>query len=427
MLVDWLLVSGFAFTAALLPLLFIPILVWAERKMCAFIQDRTGPNRADLLGVRLGGLIHPFADVVKLLFKEDVTPDRANRFYYLAAPLLALSVSLLTFAILPLADEIETGGRLIQVRALTLNVGILYILAVTSFHVYAVVLAGWAGNNTYALLGGLRSAAQMISYELGLGISLVGVIMISQTFDIAEIVRQQGGLLFGFLPRWNVFLQPLGFLIFLVALFAETNRNPFDLPEGESEIIGFHLEYSSMKFAFFFMAEYVAMFVASAVVSTLYFGGWQVPWLATSTMVEHAPLVARVVLGTLVVVCLAAALILQAYGGRLTKLYRDRRRREAKILQVCALFGAAVSIVLVLFLTTLPPLGAKILVAVVQFSFLLLKTTAFLFLFIWVRWTLPRFRYDQLMGLGWKSLVPLALFNLLATGVVLFLLDRGAS
>lgn len=422
---DVLLPIFFALVAAFLPILFVPVLVWAERKVSAFIQDRTGPNRAEILGIRIGGLIHPFADVVKLLTKEDMTPSRVNRFYFNLAALLALAVPMLPFAILPLADSLVIGGKVIEARALTLNVGILYILAITSFHVYAVVLAGWSSNNTYTLLGGLRSAAQMVSYELGLGLSLIGVLMISQTLDLGEIVRQQGGLLFGILPRWNVFVQPLGFVIFLVAIFAETNRNPFDLPEGESEIIGFHVEYSSMRFALFFMGEYAAMVVGSAAIATLYFGGYQVPWLGTETLRENADLVARVLLGATALFCIVAALLFRGYDRRLNALYRDRRRREARVLRMVCFFLAAASLLLLAFLSALPPLGAQILVAIVQFLFLVTKIAAFAFLFIWVRWTLPRFRYDQLMGLGWKSLIPLALVNIAATGIILVLLDRG--
>jgi NADH-quinone oxidoreductase subunit H len=412
-----------ALVAGLLPLLFVPLLVWAERKASAFIQDRTGPNRAQVLGIRLGGLVHPFADVLKLITKEEIVPEMASRFYYTLAPFLALFVSMLPFAIIPLADSLSIGGRVVELRVITLNVGILYILSITSFHVYAIVFAGWAAHNSYALIAGLRSAAQMVSYELGMGISLIGVLMISQTLDLGEIVRQQEGVLLGFLPRWNVFIQPLGFIIFLTAVFAETNRNPFDLPEGESEIIGFHLEYSSIKFAFFFMAEYIAMVVGSAVVATIYFGGWQLPWVGTETLREHAPLVARIALGGLALFALAAALLLRSYDRRLRAFYRDQRRREAKVLGTAALFVAAVSLILIAFLSALPPLGAQILVAVVQAAFLVAKILAFSFLFIWVRWTLPRFRYDQLMGLGWKSMVPLALLNVAVTGVVLLWMD----
>ncbi|MFH1277672.1 MAG: complex I subunit 1 family protein [Candidatus Eisenbacteria bacterium] len=390
-------------------------------------SSRTGPVRTGRRSSASGsaGLIHPFADVVKLLTKEDMTPSRVNRFYYNLGALLALSVPMLPFAIIPLADSLEIGGRMIEIRALTLDAGILYILAITSFHVYAVVLAGWSSNNTYTLIGGLRSAAQMVSYEIGLGLSLIGVLMISQTVDLGEIVRQQGGLLFGFLPRWNVFLQPLGFLIFLIAIFAETNRNPFDLAEGESEIIGFHVEYSSMRFALFFMGEYAAMVVGSAAIATIYFGGYQVPWLPTETLRENAPLVARAALGATALFCTVAALLFRSYDRRLMGLYRDRRRREARVLGMVCFFLAAASLILLAFLSALSPLGAQILTAVVQFLFLVVKISVFAFLFIWVRWTLPRFRYDQLMGLGWKSLMPLALINIAATGIVLVLWGRG--
>jgi len=423
MLSDLLLPVLFALVAAFLPLMFVPLLVWGERKAAAFIQDRTGPNRAEVLGIRLGGLVHPFADVVKLLAKEDWTPARVNRFYYNLGPFLAIFISMLPFAIIPLADNLSVGGRLIEMRAVTLNVGILFVLAITSFHVYAIVLGGWGANNTYTLLGGMRSAAQMVSYELAMGLSLIGVLMISQTLDLGEIARQQGGLLFGFLPRWNVFLQPLGFLLFLIALFAETNRNPFDLPEGESEIIGFHVEYSSMRFAFYFMGEYVAMVAGSAVVATLYFGGWQVPWLGTETLRANALLTARALLVLVALFAVLAAVLFRSYGRRLSALYRDRRSREAKVLGAASIFVAALALLALAFLSGIRPLGAQILVAAVQFLFLVAKILAFGFLFIWVRWTLPRFRYDQLMGLGWKSLVPLGLLNIAVTGLVLLGID----
>jgi NADH-quinone oxidoreductase subunit H len=311
----------------------------------------------------------------------------------------------------------------IEMRPVTLNVGILYVLAITSFHVYAIVLGGWGSNNTYSLIGSLRATAQTVSYEVAMGLSIIGVLMIAQTLDLGEIVRQQGGVVLGFLPRWNVFLQPLGFLLFFVTVLAETNRNPFDLPEGESEIIGFHVEYSSMRFAFYFMGEYIAMVAGSAVIATLYFGGWQVPWLGTETLRANALLVARVSLGLLAAGALVAAYLFRGYGRRLAKLYADRRRREAKVLGMLSIFVAALCLIVLAFLSGLRPLGAQIVVAIVQFAVLLAKILAFGFLFIWVRWTLPRFRYDQLMGLGWKSLIPLGLVNILVTGLVLLGLD----
>ncbi len=405
--------------AALIPLTMVPVMVWAERKICAFIQDRTGPNRAEIAGIRLGGLIHPFADVVKLLTKEELRPDKANRFYFVLGPFLALFVPLLTFAIIPLADSIQWGNQLIQMRGITLNVGILFILAVTSFHVYAVVFGGWSSNNSYSLLGGIRSAAQMVSYELGLGLSIIGLIMIAQTLDLGAIVQQQGGTFLGFLPGWNIFLQPLGFLIFLVAAFAETNRNPFDLPEGESEIIGYHVEYSSMKFAMYFMGEYIAVVGVGAVAATLFFGGWQLPFLSTEMLRDNSMIVLRVLLGSTAAICLVAALLYQRYHRVLTELYRDRRRNEARIIGTVMLVISVLSLAALVFVAPLPALGVQFVVAAVQLTTLLMKILLFSFFFIWVRWTLPRFRYDQLMGLGWKVLIPLAILNIFLTGAVL--------
>jgi NADH-quinone oxidoreductase subunit H len=422
-MLDVLLLLFFVVVAGVLPLLCVPLLVWGERKGAAFFQDRTGPNRAEILGIRLGGIIHPFADVAKLLGKEDWIPERVNRFYYEVGPFLALFVSMLPFSIIPLADQLNVGGRVIEMRPVTLNVGILYVLAITSFHVYAIVLGGWGSNNTYSLIGSLRATAQTVSYEVAMGLSIIGVLMIAQTLDLGEIVRRQGGLVLGFVPRWNVFLQPLGFLLFFITVLAETNRTPFDLPEGESEIVGFHVEYSSMRFAFYFMGEYIAMVAGSAVIATLYFGGWQVPWLGTETLRANALLVARVSLGLLAAGALVAAYLFRGYGGRLAKLYADRRRREAKVLGMLSIFVAALCLIALAFLSGLRPLGAQIVVAIVQFSVLMAKTLAFGFLFIWVRWTLPRFRYDQLMGLGWKSLIPLGLVNILVTGLVLLGID----
>lgn len=405
--------------AAILPLSLVPVMVWAERKISAFVQDRTGPNRADVFGIRLGGLIHPIADVVKLLSKEEVLPYNVSRFYFVLGPFLALFVPMLTFAIIPLADSIRWGGSLIEMRGITLNVGILFILSVTSFHVYAVVFGGWASNNSYSLLGGLRSAAQMVSYELGLGLSIIGLIMVSQTLDLGEIVQKQGGTFLGFLPAWNLFVQPVGFFVFLVSIFAETNRNPFDLPEGESEIIGYHVEYSSMKFAMYFMGEYIAVVGAGAVAATLYFGGWQVPFLSTETLRENSMTVLRLLLGATAAICLVAALLYQRYNRMLTALYRDRRRNEAKILGTVMFVVAAIALAALLFVAPLPDLGGQFVVAAVQLTSLLMKILAFSFFFIWVRWTLPRFRYDQLMGLGWKVLLPVAVLNIFLTGAVL--------
>ena len=319
--------------------------VLAERKVSAFIQNRLGPNR-----VGPWGLLQPVADGLKFLFKEDIIPSRANLVVYLAAPPAILVPALMGFAVIPFGETMTLFGREVQLQIADVNVGILYILAMASLGVYGVVLGGWASNNKYALLGGIRASAQMISYELSLGLSLVGVLMISESLRLNDVVNVQAShTLFGFLPAWNVFTQPLAFVIFTASAFAEANRLPFDLPESEQELVaGYHTEYSSMKFAMFFMAEYAHMITASAVVATLFFGGWHVPWLIDPGDVSLM----------------------------------------ANLLKVAA-FAA--------------------------------KTGFFMFLFLWVRWTLPRFRYDQVMWLGWRVLLPLSLLNVFVTGLILTL------
>jgi NADH-quinone oxidoreductase subunit H len=239
----------------LVALMLLPLMIYLERKGSAFIQDRVGPNRAAILGVRLGGFVHLIADVVKLIFKEMMVPAHVSRWYFTLAPFIGFTVILFAFAVIPWADNLIIGDWDIPMQVADLNGGILYILAITSLNVYGIVLAGWSSNNKYSLLGGVRSSAQMVSYEIPLALSIVGIFMVFETVQLNEIVRGQGDLLFGFLPRWGVFIQPLGCLLFMTAAFAETNRNPFDVAEGESEIVaGYHTEYSGIRFALFYMA-----------------------------------------------------------------------------------------------------------------------------------------------------------------------------
>jgi len=330
----------------------VPVLVWAERRGSAFIQHRLGPNRVNIAGFSLLGLVQPLADVVKFVWKEDYVPAHANRAFYVLAPVLLLVPAAMTFAVVPFADDLLVAGRQITMQVADLNIGILYVFALASLSVYGIVLAGWASNNKYSLLGGIRSSAQMISYELALGLSVVGLLMIYGSAGLDEIVRGQGEHLFGIVPKWGVVTQPIAFVLFLAAVFAESNRLPFDLPEAENElVVGYHTEYSAMKFAIFFMAEYMAMVTGAMLIVTLFFGGWQIPW------VESAEL--------------------QAGVG---------------------------------------PIPA----ALLQLGSFSAKLLFFLWLFIWVRWTLPRFRYDQLMHLGWKVILPLALANVFVTGLVLY-------
>ena len=419
---DYIIIALKAAFIWLFPLLLLPLLIWLERKGAAFIQDRAGPNRAAIGGVRLAGIVHTLADVVKLLTKEMMIPPHVNRLYFVAAPMIGFTVIMAAFAVIPWADTLVVAGREIAMQVATLNAGILYILAVTSLNVYGIVLAGWASNNKFALMGGLRSSAQMFSYEIPLGLSIVGVFMVFQSVQLNEIVRGQGELLFGFLPKWGVFVQPLGFLLFLVAAFAESNRNPFDLPEGESEIVaGYHVEYSGMRFALFYMGEYVAIVLSSAMIVTLFFGGWQVPWMPTERLVANADLLLKIMLGAGGVAALVFAVMMLVFSRRIRGAFGDLREREGLVLGLPSVIAGAGLLFLLLraFGLVLPEWGARTVATVVQVSMFAIKTLFFCWFFIWVRWSLPRFRYDQLMRLGWKQMIPLSFVNILGTAILI--------
>jgi NADH-quinone oxidoreductase subunit H len=311
-------------------LLTVAYAVYFERKIAAWVQNRVGPNRVGPLG-----LLQPFADVLKLLLKEDIVPEKSNKFIHTLAPVIALIVAFSTYAVIPFGPEVTLFGYKVSLVVADVNIGILYVLALTSLGVYGITFAGWSSGSKYSLFGGIRSSAQMISYEVSMGFSVAGVIMLAGSLEPTKIVAYQSGLM------WNAFIQPVGFITFLVAAFAETNRMPFDLPEAEPELVGgYHTEYSSMKFASFFLAEYANMIVACGIITTLYLGGWQVPYLDKLNLGDF----------------------------------------WTPIIQVVAFF---------------------------------VKIGVLLFFMIWVRWSLPRFRYDQLMSLGWKVMFPLALLNVL--------------
>lgn len=314
--------------------LAVLVMTYVERRLSAFIQNRLGPNR-----VGPGGVLQPLADGIKFMMKEDLIPAGVDKPVYIMAPAMLLVPALMTFAVIPFGSTVHLFGRDIPLQVADVNVGILYILALTSVGVYGIVLAGWSSNSKYPLLGGLRSAAQMISYELAMGLAVVSVVLLSGSLRLNDMVAAQQGGPFS----WNIFKQPLAFLIFLVAAYAETNRLPFDLTEAEQELVGgYHTEYSSMKFAMFFLSEYANMITASALTVTLFFGGWDIPFV-----------------------------------------------NEARLGNL----GGIVSVLV-----------------------FVIKVALFLFLYVWVRWTFPRFRYDQLMRLGWKVMLPLALVNILVTG-----------
>jgi len=330
------------------PLGVIPLIVHVERRGAAFIQKRVGPNRVGLFGI-----FQPLADVVKFLFKEEVVPAHVLKPLYILAPILTLVMAILPFAGIPICEPFMLGARKVYPEIFRSDLGVFYVFATTALGSYGILIAGWASNNKYTLLGSIRACAQMISYELSLSITLVALFFLYGTVDLHEIVRQQNASFFGFLPTWGVFYQPVGCLLFLVAIFAESNRLPFDLAEGESELVaGYHLEYSSMKFALFFMAEYLHMIVLSALFVLLFFGGYN---------------------------------LLPGFG-----LIVDMIPQSLPLFQFLSLF---------------------------------FKVALMIWFFVWVRWSIPRFRYDQLMNLGWKRLLPLGIANLMVT--VLYVYWKG--
>jgi len=324
------------------------LLTWVERKQSAVMQDRIGANRANIGPFRMMGLFQIAADSVKMILKEDWIPPGGNRFLHTLAPMVSVFFALMAFAVIPIGNSLTIGGQEISLSIISTDVAILFVFAMLSLEIYGVVFAGYSSNNNYALLGGLRASAQMFSYEITFGATIIGLLMIYGTLDLQEMIRAQKGLIGGFYPRWGFFLQPVGFLLFCAAGLAGTKRNPFDLPEGESEIVGYFVEYSGMKFGLFLLTDFLETILISAMVTILFFGGWQVPFLE---MFSLSPL-------------------------------------WVSILQIAAFF---------------------------------FKMTIFLWLFMLIRWSLPRFRYDQLMRLGWNILLPLSLLNIFLTGLILMI------
>jgi NADH-quinone oxidoreductase subunit H len=378
--------------ALLFTLLYIQ---WVERKIIAHIQCRLGPYR-----VGPHGLLQPVADTLKLLLKEDLLPGHVNRFLFLLAPVLAVSLALISISVIPFGPEIEVAGVRTWLQLADLNVGVLFVLAISSLTVYGVVLAGWASNSKYPLLGALRSAAQMVGYELPLGMAVAAPLLVSGTLSLREIVLSQQHYYGGFFPAWNLFRLPapqvFGFLVFLVAAFAETNRLPFDLPEAENELVaGFHTEYSSLKFASFFMAEYANMITVCSMATVLFLGGW-LPLFPAQYGSNYAPALA-----------LAAAGALWLYHGLPSAFRRDRWSLPAA--------GVAALVAAGLFL--IPAVQAIF----TPLFWFLAKTGLLLFTFIWVRGTLPRLRYDQLMRFTWTFLFPVGVANLMVTGLLVAL------
>ncbi len=335
------------------------LLTWVERKQSALMQDRIGANRASILGFRFLGLFHIMTDGIKMFAKEEFTPRTDHRVIFLLAPFIAWTFSLIAFAVIPFSPELTVAGYSITVQMANPDIGILVAFAMMGMAIYGVVLGGWASNNNYALMGSMRATAQMISYEVAMAAAAVGPLLIYGTLNMQDMVVWQGQLYNGWLPLWGIVMQPLAFLLFLVAGAAETKRIPFDLPEGESEIIGFNLEYSSMRFGAFMFTDFIEKILVACLTTTIFLGGWQVPWLAED-------------------------------GFRI---------------------GGALAL----------ELGPAV-VWLLRISAFGVKVCALIYVLMLVRWTLPRFRYDQLMNLGWKFMLPLAFLNIIVTAVVVLLL-----
>lgn len=352
--IDWfLIIEKLVLIAIIVSLAMVVAMyaTYAERKVAAFIQDRIGPNRAGPFG-----LLQPLADGGKLFFKEEIIPLASSKFLFILGPILAMVTALLTSAVIPWGTPMEINNRVVPLQVADVNIGILYVFGVVSLGVYGIMIGGWASNNKFSLLAAIRGASQMISYELALGLSLIAVLMLTGSLQMSTIVSTQLGGSFGDLGSWNIWYQPLGFIIFFICALAECNRTPFDLPEAENELnFGYHQEYSSMKLGFYLFAEYINMFMSGIIMATLFFGGYDIPF------VNEANLAASI-------------------GGNW--------------------------------------------VALLTFGSLMLKAFFFVFVFMWIRWTVPRFRFDQLMHLGWKRLIPLALLNMVITAAVVLWLKH---
>jgi NADH-quinone oxidoreductase subunit H len=426
-LIDYLMIAIRVAFSAFVPLCFVAVCVWMERRGAGYFQDRSGPNRAGIFGFRAAGLVQNLSDGIKLAFKEDVISDHIrHKFFFVIAPIIVFFTAVVSFAVVPYADTLVLGGKSYIMQGIPIDLGILWFLALAGFAVYGIILAGWSSSNKYGILGGLRSAAQVISYEIPMGLAIVSILIVYGTVNLNEMAQFQGQLLFGFIPMWGAVLQPLAMVIFIIAAFAECNRTPFDLAEGESEIVaGFHVEYSAMKFAVFFMGEYVAMFASSAIIVTLFFGGYQIPFLSTGTLLNFAKPVAFLLMVALPVIMYFFAGWIRRSNVSHYPRENDPRVFEANVYIKC-FWGLIVILELVLLAILFSPSGgsvAGIFVALLQIGTLLLKVTLMIFVFIWVRWTLPRFRYDQLQKLGWQMLLPLALLNIFITSAVVVALS----
>jgi len=410
---------------SLLSLGSVPILVWMERRVAAFIQDRLGPNRSHIFGFRIGGLVQSFADMLKLVVKEEFYPKHIKfKFYYLLAPAIVFGASYLTFAVIPYSNTLLTDKGLSVVQLLPTELGVLWFVGLAGLSIYGIILAGWSSHNKYGILGSLRATAQVISYEVSMGLVIVSMLLTYGTIYLNGMVDVQGGLVFGFLPAWGIIIQPLAGIIFIITAFAETNRAPFDVAEGESEIVaGYHTEYSAMKFALFFMGEYVAMAASSALIVTMFFGGYHLPWLDSAALLDN-PKILLGSIGVILVPLLGGMIYWMRKNNRIKGINEPQHARETKVLTIILAITLVVSELGILSLLNadMSPQVASYIATTTQVLTIVAKIFMMNFVFIWVRWTLPRFRYDQIQSLGWNILLPLAIANVIITAIVIVML-----
>ena len=407
--------------ASLLAVGLTPLFVWWERRISGFMQDRSGPNRCNIGPFRLGGLIQSFADMLKLVFKEDFTATHIKyKFFFTIAPVIVFFCSFLTFAVIPFADVLVIDGKENIMQAIPNELGILWFIAFAGLAVYGIILGGYSSGSKYGLLGSIRASAQVISYEAAMGLAIVSMIISYGSIHLTDIVNAQTGTYLGVIPMWGIFIQPLAAIIFIVCAFAETNRAPFDLAEGESELVaGYHTEYSAMRFGLFQVGEYAAMSASSAIIVTLFFGGYQIPWLDTHAIQSNINYVIMAIIILLPIKILFFTKWMKKNNRAIGN--NHSREKETKILTT-AFWGITVIIVALLatfLFTGLGTNGINIVTAVIQVATFLIKFFMVAFVFVWVRWTVLRFRYDQLQMLGWKVLIPLALLNIVVTAIVI--------
>lgn len=408
---------------ALLALLMIPVLVWLERRGAGLIQDRLGPNRTNVGGFRFGGVVQSFADVVKLVLKEEYYPAHIakHRWLLIIAPMITFVAALLAFMVIPFADNIVIDGESLRMQPLPVDYGVLWYMAIGALGAIGIFFGGWLSHNKYSLLGASRAGSMMLSYELPLGLSILAFVITYNTIDFNAMVAWQSGTLFGVFPSWGIIVQPLGAIVLIVALFAETNRAPFSVSEGESEIVaGYMTEYTAMKFAMYFMGEYVAMNTASAVIITMVFGGYQLPWVSTATLLEEFNSFAWALMLLMPILIYFVIVWMKKNNAvRSTVISDGSREFEAKVLSIVMIGMTLLIEAIVLYLTLVPSaLGTAIAVTLLQVVIFVVKLMLFNLFFILVRWTLPRFRYDQVQTLGWYYLLPLSLLNLFITAIV---------